>query len=74
LFVVGFVGLDDGLVVKVPAFPALDGPQELGPFGAGTAYGGEGVPAGYEHLRRFAGVDVGAAELYRPQARAVLGG
>ena len=61
LFVVGVVGLDDGLVVEVPAFPALRRAQGLGPFGAGGADRGEGVPAGDEHGFGLAGVQVGAA-------------
>ena len=61
LFVVGVVGLDDGLVVEVPAFPALRRAQGLGSFGAGRADRGEGVPAGDEHGFGAAGVQVGAA-------------
>ena len=61
LFVVGLVGLDDGLTVEVPALPALRRPQVLGSFGAGRADRGEGVPAGDEHRFGLAGVQVGAA-------------
>ena len=63
-----------GLVVEVPAFAALRGPQGLGPFGAGRADRGEGVPAGDEHWFGLAGVQVGAAELDRADAAAVLDG
>jgi len=71
LYVVGLVGLDDGLAVEMPAFPALGCPQRLGPFGARGADGGEGVPARDEHLGDLAGLDVGAAELHRPHAPAI---
>ena len=74
LLVVGRVRLDDRLVVQVPAFAALRGAQQPGPFGARRAHRGEGVPAGDEDLLDVAGVDVGAAQLDRPQAGAVLGG
>jgi hypothetical protein len=33
----GRVGHDVGLVLEVPAFPALRGPQRLGPVGTGRA-------------------------------------
>src|SRR5208283_5332861 len=42
--------------------------------GAGRAHAGEGVPAGHEHLFHGAGVEIGAAQLYRADARAVLDG
>ena len=71
LHVVGLVGLDDGFVVEVPAFAALGRAQRLGPFGAGRADRGEGVPAGDEHLLDLAGLQVGAAELDRADAAAV---
>ena len=74
LLVVGRVRLDDRLVIQVPAFAALCGAQQPGPFGARRADRGEGVPAGDEDLLDVAGVDVGAAQLDRPQAGAVLGG
>jgi hypothetical protein len=61
LFVVGVVGLDDGLVVEVPALAALGRAQGSGSFGAGGADRGEGVPAGDEDGFGLAGVDVGAA-------------
>jgi hypothetical protein len=61
LFVVGVVGLDDGLVVEVPAFAALRRTQGLGPVGAGGTDRGEGVPAGNEHGLGTAGFQVGAA-------------
>ena len=70
----GRVGVDDGLVVEVPAFAALGGPQDPGAFGAGRADRGQGVPAGDEDLLDMAGVDLGAAQLHRPLAGAVLGG
>ena len=63
-----------GFVLEVPAFPALRGPQGPGPFGAGRADVAEGVPARDEHLLGLAGVQVGAAELDRADARAVLDG
>ena len=44
--------------LQVPAFPALRGPQRPGPFGAGRAHAGEGMPAGHEHLFHGAGVEV----------------
>ena len=66
-------GVDDGFVVEVPAFAALRGPQDPGPFGARRADRGQGVPARDEDLLDVAGADVGAAQLDRPQAGAVLG-
>ena len=69
----GRVGVDDGFVVEVPAFAALRGAQDPGPFGARRADRGQGVPARDEDLLDVAGVDVGAAQLDRPQAGAVLG-
>ena len=57
----GRVRVDDGFVVEVPAFAALRGAQQPGPFGAGRADRGQGVPAGDEDLLDVAGVDVGAA-------------
>ena len=74
LHVVRLVGGDHGLGLQVPALAALGGPQRLGPLGAGRADGGEGVPAGDEHLLDLAGVQVGAAELDGADAAAVLGG
>jgi hypothetical protein len=70
----GRVGVDDGFVVEVPAFAALRGAQDPGPFGARRADRGQGVPARDEDLLDMAGVDVGAAQLDRSQAGAVLGG
>ena len=74
LLVVRRVRLHDRLVVQVPAFAALRGAQQPGPFGAWRAHRGQGVPARDEDLLDVAGVDVGAAQLDRPQAGAVLGG
>jgi hypothetical protein len=74
LLVVGRVWFDDRFVVQVPAFAALRGAEQPGSFGAWRADRGEGVPAGDEDLLDVAGVDVGAAQLDRPQAGAVLGG
>ena len=74
LFVVGVVGLDDGLAVEVPALAALGRPQSLGSFGAGRADGREGVPARDEDGFGLAGVQVGAAQLDRPHASAVVDG
>ena len=68
------VRVDDGFVVEVPAFAALRGPQDPGPLGAGRAHRGQGVPARDEDLLDVAGVDLGPAQLHRPQAGAVLGG
>ena len=68
------VRVDDGFVVQVPAFAALRGPQDPGPLGAGRAHRGQGVPARDEDLLDVAGVDLGPAQLHRPQAGAVLGG
>jgi hypothetical protein len=74
LHAVRLVRLDHWLVVEVPAFAALGSPQRLGPFGAGWADRGEGVPARHEHLLDLARGDVGAAQLHRPQACPVLNG
>ena len=74
LVVGGGVGLEVGFAVEVPAFAALRGAQVLGPFGARRADRGEGVPAGDEHLLGFAGGQVGAAQLDRADAAAVLDG
>jgi hypothetical protein len=74
LLVVRRAWLDYRFVVQVPAFAALRGAQHPGPFGAWRAHRGEGVPARYEHLVDMAGVDVGTAQLYWPQAGAVLDG
>ena len=68
------VRVDDGFVVQVPAFAALRGPQDPGPLGTGRAHRGQGVPARDEDLLDVAGVDLGPAQLHRPQAGAVLGG
>ena len=68
------VRVDDGFVVQVPAFAALRGPQDPGPLGAGRAYRRQGVPARNQNLLDVAGVDLGPAQLHRPQAGAVLGG
>jgi hypothetical protein len=68
------VGVGDGFVLEVPAFPALRRPQRLRPFRARRAHRGEGVPARDEYLLDLAGVEVGAAQLHRPDARAVLDG
>ena len=70
----GRVGVDDGFVVEVPAFAALGGAQDPGAFGARRADRGQGVPARDEDLLDVAGVDLGAAQLHRPLAGAVLGG
>jgi hypothetical protein len=74
LFRGGRVGFDDGFAVQVPAFAALRGPEQLGSFGAGRADRGQGVPARDQDLLDVAGVEVGAAELDRALAGAVLGG
>ena len=63
-----------GFVLEVPAFPALGSAQGPGPLGAGRADMGQGVPARDEHLVHLAGVEVGAAELDRADAGAVLDG
>ena len=70
----GRVRVGDRLVLEVPAFPALRRPQRPRPFRARRAHRGEGVPAGHQHLLYLAGVEVGAAQLHRPDARAVLDG
>src|SRR5262249_26739509 len=64
--------VEDGFVVEVPAFAALRGAEGPGSFGARRAHGGEGVPARDEHLIYRAGHGVGAAELDRADACAVL--
>ena len=43
-------------MVEVPAFAALSGPEDLGPFGARRADRGEGVPTGDEHRLGVAGL------------------
>ena len=72
LFVVGRGCGRDGLGVQVPPFPALAGAQVLGPFRARRAHAGQRGTAGHEDLVHLAGVGVGAAELDRAQARAVV--
>jgi hypothetical protein len=42
--------------------------------GAGRADGGDGVPAGHEHLVHSPGIEVGPAELHRADTGAVLDG
>ena len=68
------VWLDVGFVLEVPAFPALGGAQGLGPFRAGRAYRVQGAPARDQHGLCLAGLAVGAAQLDRADARAVLHG
>ena len=68
------VGVDDELLVEVPAFAALRGPQDPGSFGTRRAHRGQSVPARDQHLLDVASVDLGPAQLHRAQARAVLGG
>jgi hypothetical protein len=72
LLVGGVVGCDDRLALEVPAFAALCSAEILGAFGARRADGGEGVPARYEHGFGLPGGQVGAPELHRSDARAVL--
>jgi hypothetical protein len=74
LFPGGRVWVDDGFVVEVPAFPALGSPQDPGAFGAGRADRVQGVPARDEDLLDIASVNLGAAQLHRPLADAMLGG
>jgi hypothetical protein len=74
LIVGGRSGGEVGFVLEVPAFPALGGPQGLGPFRARGADRRQRVPAGDEHLLDLAGIDVAAAELDRADARALLHG
>ena len=74
LVVGGFVRVDDRLVVQVPAFPALRGPQIPGAFRARRAYRGQGVPARDQDLLHRPGPQVGAAQLHRADAGAVLNG
>ena len=74
LVIAGGVRLDDRFGLEVPAFLALCRPQRPGPFRARRAHAGEGVPAGHQHLLYLAGVEVGAAQLHRPDARTVLDG
>jgi len=74
LQLVRVVRLEDGFVVEVPARAALGRPQGLGAFGAGRAYGREGVPAGDEDLFLASGAQVGLAELDRADAAAVVDG
>ena len=68
------VRVDDGFVVQVPALATLRRAQDPGPLGAGRAHRGQGVPARDQYLLDVSGVDLGPAQLHRPQARAVLGG
>ena len=68
------VRLDDRFGLQVPAFPALRGPQRLGAFRARRAHRGQGVPARDEHLLDGPGGYVGAAQLHRADAGAVLDG
>ena len=68
------VRLDDGFGLEVPAFPALRRPERLGAFRARRAHRRESVPAGDEHLLHGPGGEIGAAELHRADARAVLDG
>ena len=68
------VRVDDGFVVQVPALATLRRAQDPGPLGAGRAHRGQGVPARDQDLLDVSGVDLGPAQLHRPQARAVLGG
>ena len=70
----GRVRGDVGFVLEVPAFPALRRPQRPGPLGAGRADVRQGVPARDEHRVYLAGVQVGAAQLDRADAGAVLDG
>ena len=74
LVVGGFVRVDDRFVVQVPAFPALSGPQVPGSFRACRAHRGQGVPARDEDLLHRPGPQVGAAQLHRADAGAVLDG
>ena len=70
----GFVRVDDRLVVQVPALPALSRPQGPGAFRAGRAHRGQGVPARDQNLLHRPGPQVGAAQLHRADAGAVLDG
>ena len=70
----GGVGGDVGFVLEVPALPALRGAQRPSPLRTRGAHRGQGVPAGDEHLVHLPGVEVGAAQLHRADARAVLDG
>ena len=75
LLVLGrLVRFDDRFGFQVPAFPALRGPQRPGAFRARRAHGGQGVPARHEHLFHGPGGQVGAAQLHRADAGAVLDG
>ena len=74
LVVGGRVRGDAGFVLEVPAFPALRCAQRPGLFGAAGADVRQGVPAGDEHNIYLAGVEVGAAQLDRADAGAVLDG
>ena len=74
LVVGGFVRVDDRLVVQVPAFPALRRPQGPGSFRARWAHRGQGVPARDQDLLHRPGPQIGAPQLHRADAGAVLNG
>jgi len=74
LFVVGLVGLDDGLVVEVPALPALRRPQHPVPLGTRGADRRQGVPARHEHWFGLPSLQVGAPQLDWPDTSAVADG
>jgi hypothetical protein len=71
LVIGGRVGLEVGFAVEVPAFAALRGAQVLGPFGARRAHAGEGVSRRAPAPARFAGGQVGAAQLHGADTAAV---
>jgi hypothetical protein len=74
LFGVGRVRLDDRFGVEVPAFAALCRAQRLGPVSARRTDRRERMTARHQDLRDAAGIQVGAAQLDRPDAAAVLDG
>jgi hypothetical protein len=74
LVLAGRAGGEAGFVLEVPAFPALGGAQGLGPLRARRAYRVQRAPARHQDGLRLAGFLVGAAQLDRPDARAVLDG
>ena len=71
----GRAGVHDGLCLEVPAFRALHSPRRPRARSAHDGHTEARVcPARREHLLDLTGVEVGAAQLHRPDAGAVLDG
>ena len=68
------VRFDDRLGLEVPAFPALGRPQRLARSAHAGHTLGESVPARDKHLLHRPGAEIGAAQLHRADASAVLDG